>query len=98
VNLSLLIGPACVLLGMLATLYVKNQAQEVAKAAVKEGIEAALATFKNDLLEQMDKTYVRMGECKLKTDSQDDRIDMHELSITEIDKRLRELNPPRRTH
>lgn len=87
-DVSLLVGPACVLAGMLATLYVKDKAQEIAKAAVSEGITAALATFKNELLEHLDKTYVRQNECSLRSEAQDDRIDVHELAIQTLENRI----------
>ncbi len=90
-NSSLLVGPVCFLAGLLATLYVKDKAQEVAKAAVKEGIEAALATFKNEFLEQLDKTYMRLGECRLSMEAQDDRIDINALAISNIEKRIQDL-------
>lgn len=87
-NWNLLVGPICVLAGMLVTLYVKSQAQEVAKVAVAEGIKAALATFKSELFEQLDEKYVRLGECTLKMDSHDDRLDVFELRANEFEKRF----------
>jgi hypothetical protein len=75
-------------MGMLATLFVKKEAQEIAKAAVEEGIKAALATFKNEILEHFDRTYVRTSECLLKMESQDDRIDVQDLGLRELEKRF----------
>lgn len=92
-NLNLIIGPICVLLGMLATLFVKDQAQEIAKAAVKEGIAAALATFKNELFGHMDKTYVRINECHLRSEAQDDRMDVHDVAIQNLENKVYHNSP-----
>ena len=90
-NWNFLIGPLCILVGMFVALYVKDKAQDVAKAAVSEGIIAALALFKNELLEHLDKTYIRAGECTLKMDAHDDRIDLNAVAVSNLENRVQNL-------
>ncbi len=51
-------------------------------------IIASLAEFKNDLLEILDKTYMRAGECNLMMEAHDDRIDVFEIRTNELEKRV----------
>lgn len=83
-----LIQPACVLLGMLFALFVKDKARELAKDEFTHAISLALAEFKQDLLRELDGTYMRSAECRLQTEHQDDRIDIHESRISNLEDRI----------
>ncbi len=87
-NWNLVVGPACVLIGMLVALYVKDRAREVAKVQFTELIASTLAVFKNDLIESLDKVYVRSNLCELMNEQQDDRIDIADKRLDSIDVRL----------
>ncbi len=84
-NWSLVVGPACFLIGMLVTLYVKDSAREVAKNQFAESIASALAIFKNDLLQSLDKVYVRTNLCDLMMDAQMDRSDIATKRLDSLD-------------
>src|ERR1039458_3173454 len=75
---NLLIGPACLLLGILITLYVKDSARGVAKNEFREQIGAALAVFKLDLIESLDRRYRVSNECLLMMSNIDNRMDIQD--------------------
>lgn len=85
---TVFIGPLCVLAGMLIALYVKDRANEAAKAEVARSIVSSLATFESSLLEKLDKTYMRRGECDLKMEAHDDRLDVGNVRISGVENRL----------
>lgn len=94
---NLVIGPACFLVGMLIALYVKDSAREVAKAEFASSIAAALAVFKNDLVQSLDKVYVRTNLCDLMRDTQDDRIDISTKRLDAFDVKFDNIkNSPRK--
>ena len=63
---------------------------------VKEELTAhiggLLAEFKIDLLNALDKTYRRSGECGLIMDSIQDRIDISEKRLDSLDETVRDMN------
>lgn len=73
---------------MLFALFVKDKARELAKEEFTQAISLALAEFKQDLLGELDRTYMRTAECRLQTEHQDDRIDIHEERINNLEGRL----------
>lgn len=98
-NWNLVVGPSCLLVGMLIALYVKDRARDVAKEQFTESIAAALAVFKSELLSSMDKVYIRSNECQLMRDAQDDRVDIASKRLDSIDIRLDNIkNYNRREH
>ncbi len=90
-NWNLVVGPACFLVGMLIALYVKDSAREVAKVEFKDSIASSLATFKNDLIESLDKVYVRTNLCDLMMEQRDDRIDIADKRLDTHDSRLENI-------
>ncbi len=93
---NLIIGPACLLVGMLIALYVKDSAREVAKKQFTEQIAAALAVFKNDLIESLDKVYVRTNLCDLMMETSADRADIAAKRLDSIDDRFNSIKNTRR--
>jgi hypothetical protein len=88
INVEIFLGPAGVILGMAAALYVKDRARTAAKEEFLILIKSSLAEFKADFVGSLDDAYVRKGECGLSKSFHDDRIDMHELRLNAIDARL----------
>src|ERR1035437_3984404 len=72
---NLLIGPGCLLLGILITLYVKDSARSIARIEFQEQIGAALSVFKLDLVDTLDKRYRISNECVLMMASSVQRMD-----------------------
>ena len=75
-NWNLVIGPGCLLLGILITLYVKDSARIVAKEEFREQIAAALSVFKLDLINALDHKYRLQIECRLMMEGLRDRAAM----------------------
>ena len=90
-NFNYLIGPICGLIGIFVTLFVKDQARDAIDKEFTRQMHTALAAFKLDLIESMDKIYVRKAECMLTTDSQDDRIDIINVRLDSLDARSNDL-------
>lgn len=86
-----LIGPASALLGALFTLYVKDKSREIAKLEFAELIKAVLATFKLELLRELDSSYVRAIEHKLVVEARDDRIDSIDDELIVLKARILKL-------
>ena len=97
-NWNYLIGPICGLVGILVTLFVKDQARDAVDREFGKQMAATLAAFKLDLIESMDKIYVRKAECMLTTDSQDDRIDIINHRLDSLDARANDFKNILRTH
>jgi ABC-type lipoprotein release transport system permease subunit len=74
------------LLGMLLTLYIKEKAREIAKAELSETVKTALALFKVDLFDYLDRTYLRSPEIKLVDEHIQDRLDIVEQAIRNLEK------------
>jgi hypothetical protein len=77
-NLNYLIGPACLLLGFLIALYVKDSARSIAKIEFHEQIGAAFAVFKVDLLAAMEGKYQTIPMCQVLMTASAQRADAHE--------------------
>ena len=84
-NWNYLVGPICILIGTLVTLYVKDKAREVAKQEFADQMQSTFSTFKLDLIKTLDETYCRKGECKLMMEAHDDRIDVNDERINDIE-------------
>lgn len=82
------VGPLSALAGMLAALYVKDKAREIAKAEFVDQIKGALASFKLELLNDLEDTYARTKEINLHFESRDDRLDINDTRMTIIEGRL----------
>jgi hypothetical protein len=98
---NLLIGPGCLLLGILITLYVKDSARGIAKIEFQEQIGAALAVFKLDLVNTLDMRYRISNECVLmmasnvqRMDSQDKQEHKDNIRLDQQEKHL-EFNDER---
>lgn len=98
-NWAALVGPACLVVSLLVALYVRDKAREVVREEFATLITASLAQFKNDLIESLDKVYVRTTLCDVMRDSQADRIDIAAKRLDSIDARFDNLKPnSRREH
>ena len=90
--LNAIIGTACALGGTLLTLYVKDKAREMVKEELTSHIGGLLAEFKIDLLNALDKTYRRSGECNIMYEGIHDRIDINEKRLDSMDETVRDMN------
>lgn len=90
-NWNWAVGPACALIGMFVALYIKDKSREIAKLEFAELIKAVLATFKMELLREMDAIYVRAPEQKLHLEFRDDRLDSFDDELTIIRARISKL-------
>jgi hypothetical protein len=90
--LNAIVGTSCTLGGVLLTLYIRDKAREAVKEELSTHISGLFATFKIDLLEILDKTYRRSGECGLIMNAIQDRIDINEKRIDHIDETVRDLH------
>jgi hypothetical protein len=95
VNLNYLIGPGCALLGALFSLYVKDRATDAAEDEFGKNIKAALSVFKMELIECFDGKFVRKGECELMMEAQNDRIDIGDVRLSNIENRINLQSHPR---
>ena|SRR5665647_3574 len=89
--LNAIIGTACALGGTLLTLYVKDKAREMVKEELTSHIGGLFAEFKVDLLNVLDKTYRRSGECNIMYEGIHDRIDINEKRLDHMDETVRDL-------
>lgn len=64
-NWNLIIGPGCLLLGILIALYVKDSARSVAKEEFREQIGSALSIFEIRLLRALRGEFILRNECAL---------------------------------
>jgi hypothetical protein len=93
-NWNAVIGPVCVLFGVLVALYVKDQARNVAKQEFAENIAAALAVFKVDLVAMLTEHFVPRGEAAIRIESQarevaqlSNRLDIHNERLMHLEGR-----------
>ena len=87
-NWNFVIGPVSAVFGMLASLYVKDKARLTAKEEFTENIAGALAVFKLELIKGLDDIFVRKGECTLRMEAHDDRLDVNDEGLEKLEKRL----------
>ena len=89
--LNVLLAVGSTLLGMLIALYVKDRSQLAAEDSFSKNIKSALAVFKGELIQDLDQTYIRRGECSLMMDAQNDRIDVAAIRISKTEARIDDL-------
>src|SRR5674476_1387553 len=87
--LNAIVGTACTLGGVLLTLYVRDKAREAVKEEMSTHIGGLFAEFKVDLLAVLDNTYKRSGECGLIMSAIQDKIDINEKRLANMEETVR---------
>lgn len=84
---EMVIGPLSAAFGCLITLFIKDRARSAAKEEFTSQIKGSLSEFKAELIKSLDETYLRSKECNLMLEMRDDRLDVVDLRIKELERR-----------